>query len=167
MAVAPASADTLDLLGLKEYPDQCDLRLTRAALSLDLEIPENLAGVTDVFCSCEVVSIEMLEFIRRNRHLEVLLDSTSNQCAGFANVLADVTTASIGGGASGPDNGRLDDDSNGNGGVKDDDDKTDDDDDQSSDGGDHGTDGGDGGDGGTDGGDGGDGGTDGGDNGTD
>ena len=174
-AAAPASANTLELLGLDSYPDQCDLRLTRAALSLDLDIPENLSGVTDVFCGCEVVSIQMLEFIRRHRHLEVLLDTTSTQCGGFANVLANVTTATTGD-EDGRTPGRRNDNDNGTGSNTDGGDKDGDGGDKGGDGGDKGGDGGDkggdkGGDNSTDGGDngtdGGDNGTDGGDNGTD
>ncbi len=112
----PASAQTLASLGLDLQPDQCDLRLARSALSLNLSIPENLSGVTDLFCGCEVVSVQMLEFIRKHRHLEVLLDETSEQCAGFARVLTNVSTAttSLVPGSTDRSNGandRLDDES--------------------------------------------------------
>ncbi|HCQ67398.1 MAG TPA: hypothetical protein DIU07_20670, partial [Rhodobacteraceae bacterium] len=131
-ASGPASAQTLASLGLDLNPDQCNRRLARSALSLDLTIPENLSGVTDVFCGCEVVSVQMLEFIRKHRHLEVLLEETSQQCAGFARVLTNVSTATTGlvpGGTGGSDgdkggsgnggpgrNDRLDDDNGSIGG---------------------------------------------------
>ncbi|MEZ5721983.1 MAG: hypothetical protein R3D59_10220 [Paracoccaceae bacterium] len=53
VASAPASADTLTLIGLDEFPQQCDLRLTRRLMSFDLDLEENLEAVSEVFAAAK------------------------------------------------------------------------------------------------------------------
>jgi len=95
-ASAPAKADvTLASLGLDQHIDECDLKLTRRALWLDVSVPENLDGLTDLLCGCRVVTDKMLEYIRRHRTFELILAETDEQCPGFARVLSNVSSATI------------------------------------------------------------------------
>ncbi len=102
----PAQAETtLASLGLDRPVEECNLQLTRRALDLDLDIAANYRGVVDHFCGCRVVSVQMLQYIRKHRLFEVILRDTDQQCPGFARALSNVQTASTGNGGFGGSNG--------------------------------------------------------------